>query len=70
MTKPWLADRLRLLADRDRLASNHPLRIAAGELHVALLDPQSTGYDVRRCADNARDAWCVYTGERIDEALR
>lgn len=65
MTRHFLPDVMRGRADKDRLPSDHPVRIAANDMESITIDRSSSPLEIRRAALAARRIWRRYSGSHL-----
>lgn len=65
MQRGYLPDVMRYRAEKDRLPSDHPVRIAANDMESIAIDRRSSLIEVRRAALAARRIWKRYSGDHL-----
>lgn len=65
MTRHYLPDVMRYRADKDRLPSDHSVRIAANDMESILIDRNSSLLELRHASLAARRIWRRYSGSHL-----
>lgn len=52
-------------ADKDQLAQDHPVRVAAAKLAAVIADPNTTVPKLVGTWARTRTVWCEYSGEPL-----